>query len=151
LRVAVIAIGCLIGALVLGGLLLPEGEVATLSTFEADGVPQETAVWVVEGDGLGSAGGEVFLRTGPQTAWLARLRANPAVALERERDEKPLPYIAKIEEATEIRVRVNEAMAVKYGFADRVVAAFFDPEHSVPVRLVPDPTRATAEAHGAPH
>jgi hypothetical protein len=149
LRLAVVAIGCLIGALVLGVLLLPEGEVATLSTFQGDGAPQETAVWVVEGNGLGG-GGEVFLRTGPNTAWLARLRANPAVVLERERDGEPRPYLARIEEADDLRGSVNEAMAEKYGVADKVIGVFFDPAESVPIRLVPDPTRKPAE-HGSPH
>jgi hypothetical protein len=146
LRVAVLAIGCLIAALVLGVLLLPEGEVATLSTFEADGVPQETAVWVVEGDGLGTAD-EVFLRTGPETAWLARLRANPAVDL--VRDGEARAYLARIEEEAEIRTLVNRAMEEKYGFADRVIGTFFDPAESVPIRLVPDPARKPADA--APH
>jgi hypothetical protein len=147
-RVAVLAIGCLIGALVLGVMLLPEGEVATLSTFVKEGAPQETAVWVVEGDGLGESG-ELFLRTDPHTAWLGRVRANPAVEL--ARDGTPRPYLAKPVEDDGLRRRVNQAMAAKYGFADRVISAIFDPAHSVPIRLVPDPERKPAAEHAAPH
>jgi hypothetical protein len=147
LRATVLAIGFLIGALVLGVMLLPEGEVATLSTFVEGGAPQETAVWVVEGDGLGDAG-ELFLRTGPRTAWLGRLRANPAVKLARGGEQRA--YVAKPEDDAELRSRVNLAMADKYGLADRVISAFFDPAHAVPIRLVPDPTRKPA-ADAAPH
>jgi hypothetical protein len=147
-RVAVLAIGCLIGALVIGGILIPEGEVATLSTFPKEGSPQQTAVWVVEGDGLGESG-EVFLRTDPHTAWLARVRANPAVELARGGESRA--YLAKPVEDDGLRRRVNQAMAAKYGVADRVIGAIFDPAHSVPIRLVPDPTRKPAEEHAAPH
>jgi hypothetical protein len=147
-RVAVLAIGCLIGALVLGVMLVPEGEVATLSTFPTEGAPQETAVWVVEGDGLGDAG-EVFLRTGPHTKWLGRVRANPAVELARGGESRP--YVARPVEDDGLRRRVNQAMAAKYGVADRLISAIFDPAHAVPIRLVPDPTRKPAAEHAAPH
>ena len=77
------------------------------------------------------------------------MRANPAVELTREGEARP--YLAKPEEDAELRSRVNRAMAAKYGVADRVIAAIFDPAHSVPIRLVPDPTRKPPAEHAAPH
>jgi hypothetical protein len=155
-RAAVLIIGCLIGGLVLGVLLLPEGEVATLSTVAADGAEFETQVWVVEGDGLPEAdAGVVFLRAGsPDSAWLARLRARPQVEL--ARGEKLRAYVAVPEEDAALRERVNLAMAEKYGIADRLIALVFDQRRSTPIRLVPDPSRPdvireAAGEHAAPH
>jgi hypothetical protein len=146
----------MIGGLVFGVLLVPEGEVATLATLAADGVEYETQVWVVEGDGLpGAAEGVVFLRAGsPRASWLARLREKPEVAL--ARGEERRPYRALPEEDVALRERVNGAMAAKYGVADRLIAHVFDRDESVPVRLVPDPGRpsgpsAPAGAHAPPH
>jgi hypothetical protein len=155
-RAAVLMIGCLIGGLVVGVLLVPEGEVATLSTLAADGVEHETQVWVVEGDGLpDDAAGVVFLRAGsPDASWLARLRARPEVAL--ERGEERRAYLAVPESDAALRERVNRAMAAKYGVADRLIAFVFDQRRSTPIRLVPDPSRAAevkqpAGAHAPPH
>jgi hypothetical protein len=150
-RAAVLMIGCLIGGLVVGVLLVPEGEVATLATFSADGVEYETQVWVVEGDGLpGGTPGVVYLRAGsPEASWLARLRERPQVAL--ERGEERRAYLALPEDDPALREGVNRAMAEKYGVSDRLIAYVFDRGEAVPIRLVPDPTRPApgAEASGA--
>jgi hypothetical protein len=155
-RAAALMIGCLIGGLVFGVLLVPEGEVATLSTVAADGAEFETQVWVVEGDGLPGGGeGVVFLRAGsPDASWLARLRARPDVAL--ERGETRLAYRALPEEDAALRERVNRAMAAKYGVSDRLINVVFDRGRSVPIRLVPDPgrqheLREAAGANAPPH
>ena len=150
MRIAVLAIGCAIGLVVLGVALLPEGEVATLSTFGADGTSHETQVWVVDSNGsFGGSHGELFLRTGPRTRWLARLRARPQVDLERGGETHA--YTAVVEESPDVRERVNRAMAEKYGFPNRLLGRIYDPASSVPVRLVPDPTRKPARADAAPH
>jgi hypothetical protein len=149
-RIAVLTIGCLIGALVLGVVLVPEGEVATLTTFGADGGEHETQVWVVEGNGLPSGEpGQLFLRTGPRARWLARLRANPKVEL--ARGEVNVAYLAVVEESDAVRESVNAAMEEKYGAPNRLLGRLFDPGTSVPVRLVPDPTRKLAEEDAGPH
>ena len=156
MRAAVLTIGCLIGGLVVGVLLVPEGEVATLATVAADGVEYETQVWVVQGDGLPDASaGVVFLRAGsPEASWLERLRARPQVAL--ERGEERRAYLAVPEDDAALRERVNRAMASKYGVSDRLIALVFDRGRSVPIRLVPDPGRQhelsePAGAHAPPH
>lgn len=150
MRVALLTIGCAIGVLVLGVMLFPEGEIATLSTFGADGTEHETQVWVVEGDGLPSAAGEVYLRTGEQTRWLARLRAEPAVVL--QRGEERRAYLATSDDSPEMREKVNRAIAEKYGVANLLVERVYDPAKAIAVRLVPDPTRRQPGKHGgAPH
>jgi hypothetical protein len=149
-RIAVLVIGVLIGLIVLGVILVPEGEVATLLTFASDGTEHETQVWVVEGNGLPAGeSGEVFLRTGSRARWLARLRAKPQVEL--ERDDERRAYLAVVEESAEVRDRVNEAMAKKYGLPNRLLGSFADARKAVPVRLVPDPTRQPAQEDAAPH
>jgi hypothetical protein len=149
-RIAVLVIGCLIGLIVLGVMLVPEGEVATLSTFASDGAKHETQVWVVEGNGLPAGeNGEVFPRTGSRARWLARLRAKPEVEL--ERGDETRAYLAVVEESAEVRDRVNEAMAKKYGLPNRLLGSFADPEKAVPVRLVPDPARQPAREDASPH
>lgn len=150
MRIAVLAIASLIGLIVVGAMLIPEGEVATLSTFESDGSEHETQVWVVEGNGLPQGErGEVFLRTGPRTRWLARLRARPEVVL--ERGDERTAYLAVVEDSPEIREQVNQAMAEKYGLSNRLLASIYDPARAVPVRLVPDPTRQAAQEDARPH
>ena len=156
MRAAVLTIGCLIGALVLGVMLVPEGEVATLATVASDGAEYETQVWVVEGNGLPDvAAGVVYLRAGsPDASWLTRLRARPEVAL--ERGEERRAYLAVPEDDAALRERVNQAMAAKYGVSDRLIAYVFDRGSSVPIRLVPDPSRQEglgepAGAHAPPH
>lgn len=149
MRAAVLTIGCVIGAIVLSVLLVPEGEVATLSTFEADGRDHETQVWVVDADALpGASPGAVFLRASSRHAgWLARLRAVPQVEL--ARGETTRTYRAEVADAADLREPLNRAIAAKYGVADRLLALLLDPALSVPIRLVPDPTRESA-ARAAP-
>jgi hypothetical protein len=155
-RAAVLSIGIVIGALVVGVMLVPEGEVATLATLSADGAEHETEVWVVEGSVLPGGGpGALYLRAHSLRAgWLQRLRGKPQVML--QRDGTAVPYLAEVAEGAEVRDGVNRAMAAKYGVADRLLARVVDPARSIPVRLVPDPTRESAArepagAHAAPH
>jgi hypothetical protein len=154
-RAAVLTIGCLIGGLVFGVLLVPEGEVATLATVAADGAEYETQVWVVEGDGLpDAAAGVVYLRAGsPGASWLERVRARPEVAL--ARGEERRAYLAVPQDDPALREHVNRAMAEKYGISDRLITYVFDRGSSVPIRLVPDPSRQDglrepAGAHAPP-
>jgi hypothetical protein len=143
-RVAVLTIGCVIGSLVLSVLMVPEGEVATLSTYAADGRDQSTQVWLVDGEELpGASPDAIFLRAHSRRAgWLARLQAAPQVELARQGEVRP--YRAEVGDPDALREPLNRAMAAKYGVADRLLALLVDPAISVPVRLVPDPTRESA-------
>jgi hypothetical protein len=113
---------------VLGALWIDEGEVVTLSTVDAESHVHHTQLWTVELDG------SRYLRASTaDVGWLARLRAHPAVELDfgglrAEFSATPL-------EDTGLRTRVNQAMANKYGFADRVWGALGDRGASVPIRL----------------
>jgi hypothetical protein len=77
-----------------------------------------------------------------RAGWLARLQAAPQVELARQGEVRP--YRAEVGDPDALREPLNRAMAAKYGAADRLLALLIDPAISVPVRLVPDPTRESA-------
>lgn len=154
MRTAVLTIGCLVGALVLGVMIVPEGEVVTLSTLSPDGIEHETELWVVDGGVAGGDAQDLYLRAHSEgAAWLERLRSQPQVELRRDGAEEA--YVAHVLDGPEAREAVNRAMAEKYRVSDRLLAWMVDPMSSIPVRLVPDPTRESAareptEAHVRP-
>jgi hypothetical protein len=149
MRWAVLFIGIAIGSVVLAVLavdywLLDEGEVATLTTHAAGGEEFETQVWVVDGAALAEPDDVLFLRAHrADAAWLERLVARGEVEI--QRDGWARAYRAERVDDAALRDRLNEAMAEKYGLADRLLAPIFDPAISVPVRLVPDESREDVE------
>jgi hypothetical protein len=121
-------IGLLIGGVVATVLLVDEGEVVTLYTQGANGNRYETQLWVVE------QGGEIFVRAHfAKARWLARVRSRPEVEL--RRGEATQSFFAGPVDDPEVRGAVNRAMAKKYGLADRLASAVWDPEKSIPVHL----------------
>lgn len=139
MRTAVLCIGILLGLFVVGALFAPEGEVVTLTTFDDEGAAYETALWLVE------RGDAYYLRANSDEAgWFTRLKTQPEVEL--HRGDEMLRFLARPQRASDARSQVNQAMARKYGPADRLLGLWFDPERSVPVRLEPigDPTPAHA-------
>lgn len=140
-------VGYLAGILVIGALLLDEGEVVTLMT-EADDREYETHLWIVDLDG------DLYIRANrPDAEWLHRLRDDPEVGL-RWRDgigeDVDFYRVVQVDdEAT--RDRVASAMARKHGFADRVRGALADDKNSVIMELLPVATPvATPQARQAP-
>lgn len=130
MRGLLIAVGLLVGAIVLGAVLVDEGEVVMLTTTGTDGVKHETPLWIVE------RGGAAYLRAGtPGSGWLARLRVDPSVEL--ERDETTQPFTAVPDEDPAARAEVNALMAEKYGLSDRLWSRVLDRTKSVPIRLDP--------------
>jgi hypothetical protein len=129
MRAILLLVGLLVGLVVVVTTFgVDEGEVVNLTTVDANGARFETQVWIVEIDGVS------WLRAGrPRAKWLARLRANPAVELERGEEVKL--YTAIPVDDPSARDAVNRAMAEKYGDADRMVDRIFDRQHSVPIRL----------------
>lgn len=106
------------------------GEVVVLETRDADGAHQ-TRLWVVDHEGA------AWLRTGdPKSPWLARLRADPQVAVTRageRREYRALP----IEDAA-TRDRINALTLEKYGTAEQILrAVMMDPTGVTPIRLEP--------------
>ena len=128
-----LAIGAVIGFLVLGALLLDEGEVVTLFTQEA-GREHRTHMWIVEVDG------REFVRANrPSARWLARLRANPAVGLRRSGAAHGAaePYWAQPIDDQALRARVDAEILRKYRFADRTWGRFTDRTKAQLVELRP--------------
>lgn len=143
MRILLIAIGGLVGALVLGALAIDEGEVVALTTFDATGKDHPTQLWIVDLDG------ESYLRsTAPDSAWLERLRTQPEAILTRGEEEREVTA-TPVSDA-ELLNRVNLAMAEKYGASDRLYSALFDRSESVPIRIEPrGADRATVSHRGS--
>lgn len=120
-----------IALLVVGVMLVDEGEVVTLTTVDERGHEAETSLWVVDVDGV------TFLRAGdPDSDWLRNLRAHPDVTLERggvTREVRAVP----VDDASAISA-VDRAMRRKYGFLDAVVAELIDHTGAVAVRIEGD-------------
>ena len=110
--------------------LAESGEVVVLETRDASG-PHETRVWVVDHDGF------AWLRTGdPKSPWLARLRANPEVAVTRAGVRRE--YRAVPSDDPALRDTVNALTLEKYGFAEQALrASMMDPDGVTPIRLEP--------------
>jgi hypothetical protein len=109
------------------------GEVVTLTTRDAGGAERSTHLWVVDYEGF------AWLRAGdPGSGWLARLRQDPQVRV--DRGGVSARYTA--EPAPAQRQTIDRLMAEKYGFADRLIGVFrsIRRAESVPVRLVPAPS-----------
>ena len=104
------------------------GEVVTLHTRDADGGEVSTSLWLVE------HGGQLYLRAGQQgSGWLERLQADSRVELEREGQRRAYRAVG----AGDVRDRVNELMAEKYGRADAFIGVMRDDSQTVPIRLDP--------------
>ncbi len=114
---------------------IESGEVAALSTQDADGATQTTRLWVVEHEG------RLWLNAGnDQAAWLARIRAQPEVDVT-FRGQAGRYRAVPVPEA---RPAILSLMDRKYGWADRWVRGLVGVE-SVPVRL--DPVRDTTSGN----
>ncbi len=106
------------------------GEVVTLTTTDSAGTSQKTPLWIVDKDGV------AWLRAGNEQAkWLARIRANPRVELERG-DKTTTHRAALVPEAT---AEINALVAEKYGFADRLVGWLVPNSRTKPLAVRLDP------------
>ncbi|HKC52623.1 MAG TPA: hypothetical protein VKF60_17675 [Myxococcota bacterium] len=106
----------LLSALVLLGLgtyLAGERtEVAVLRSYEADGTPKDTKMWIVDYDG------KPYVRIGrPGRGWGERLKANPEVELTR-RGGAPSPRVAAVVAEPDTIRAVEHAFREKYGWVD---------------------------------
>jgi len=102
------------------------GEVVTLTTADERGVEYQTSLWVVDHRG------QAWLRAGSTDAgWYQRLREDPQVRLERNGEVEKYEAVP-VPDQTQ---RINELMAAKYGWADRIVGLVGDEKASMAVRL----------------
>jgi len=107
-------------------------EVVVLRTFDADGRPYDTKLWVVDD------GGSSWVRVArPERRWLARLEAIPGVELTRHGATHSYRATPVRDAAT--RARVDQLMAEKYGRADWWYGVVVRSQ-PIPVRLDPQTT-----------
>jgi hypothetical protein len=89
------------------------GEVVALETFDVRGRRLETSVWIVQMQG------DLWLRASdPKSAWLQRIRTEPAVFVTRR--GKRTAYQTEIFE--DYASWINRAMREKYGWADQLIS-----------------------------
>lgn len=106
------------------------GEVVVVKTFDTVGVEHETHLWIVD------QAGAQWLRAGQSdSGWVERLNTRPEIEVQRagnwaKYNATPVPGAT---------ARIEEAMAEKYGAADRFIALIRDESKSVAVRLDPLP------------
>jgi hypothetical protein len=125
--------GLLVVVIALGGLYIAMAErveVVVLHTHDAEGA-HATRLWVV--DDRGSA----WLRTGADnTTWLPRLRANPAIEV--ERNDATQPFTAVVIEDPATVARINDGTLAKYGWSESLLRAVSpDGRRQVAIRLDP--------------
>ena len=136
MRKTLLWIGVVLGAVLLffgGSFAASEGgEVVVLESYDAQGQPHHTRIWIADDHGV------LWLRGGPESGWVMRTLVNPEIVVERagQRGE----YRASPDHDPERRDRVNALMREKYGYADRWVGlTLFDPDRkgALPIRLDP--------------
>jgi hypothetical protein len=79
LRQVTLCIGLALAVLALASSWVHEGEVVTLTTFDAEQHPRRSRLWIVEVDGVRYVRADL-----PGSRWVSRLRARPQVELQRD-------------------------------------------------------------------
>ena len=139
MRKVLIGLAVVVGLVVVLGAgmagLSESGEVVVLTTQDASGAGQETRLWIVEYDGA------QWLRAGdPESSWLHRLQANPAVTVSRGGEIDHYRAVP----TPEVVDRINGLMQERYGLPNRLIGLMSDRTRSVPIRLVPGPEASRA-------
>lgn len=138
-RILMLVIGAVVGGLVVCSLLVDEGELVVLVTTDPEARRHETQLWTVELDG------RRYLRaSNPEASWLARLNAEPLVVVTGTGGERSYRAVPD----PEVLARVNQAMASKYGLADRIWSVMSDRSQAVPIWLEPLPEEVVSEVTG---
>jgi len=128
-----LAAALLVLVVALGGLYIAMAErveVVVLHTHDAEG-EHATRLWVVDD------GGTAWMRTGADNAtWLPRLRAHPAIEVERQDATQPFTAVV-IEDPTTV-ARINDGTLVKYGWSESLLRAITPAgNRQVAIRLDP--------------
>ncbi len=106
-------------------------EVVVLHSTTASGETNETRLWVVDD------GETAWLRSGgAKRPWLADVRGNPHVML--ERGDTRMKYRA-VEGDAVARSLVDTLMREKYGLVDAIILGLEGSPSTFPVRLEPSP------------
>jgi hypothetical protein len=130
-RALLLAIGALPLAVTAATFVAGESmEVVVLRTFDQEHIAHDTKLWIVDHEG------QPWVRSArPDLGWLERLRANPRVEL--VRGGVPATYRAVIVDSAEVRRAIDEQMAAKYGWVDRLSGLIVS-QDQVAIRLEPD-------------
>jgi len=128
-KVLVWAVGIVVGlgvaVFALQMLASETGEVVVLRV-NAEDAESTTRLWVVEHDG------DLWLRGSPQAGWRLRLASAPQAELERHGQR--LACVA--EPDPKLSERINDLMAEKYGWRDRVIETLVGSrDGAIPMRL----------------
>ena len=103
-------------------------EVVVLLTRGENGTPRKTRVWVADADGA------TWIESAtPDREFLADIRRNPMVQLERYGELRP--YLARALPGPEGHDRIRALLREKYGWADWWLQQIVDTSQSVGVRL----------------
>jgi hypothetical protein len=130
MRQLTLIVGLLLGVVAIGSGWIDEGEVVQLTTFDARDHAHETDLWIVD------VGGESYVRADiPGVGWLDRLREHPEAELRRNGSHERVH--AEPVDDPQLRAAVAEAMAAKYGLANRLVGALRVEKWAVVVQLTP--------------
>jgi len=126
--------GLLAVVLALGGItwaaLQVGGGVAVVGTRAPDGSTRSTHVWFVEEDG------GLWLEAGtPENRWYQDVLRNPAVSFHTA--GRAGRYRAEPSADRGRHRWLRERLSAKYGWRDRWVSLYVDPERSLAVQLVP--------------
>lgn len=109
------------------------GEVVTVTTIDAGGARHKTLVWIVDREG------QPWLRAGnAESGWVARLRANPQIEI--ERNGSTTRYRAT--PAPEATAEIDALVRAKYGARD-VLVGWLMPgsrKSTLALRLEPEPS-----------
>jgi len=116
--------------LVVGVMLVEEGEVVTLTTVDDRGHDAATGLWIVDIDAAS------YLRAvSPDSEWLERTRAHPEAELQRGGVTSKVRAVI-VPDASVIAA-VNRAMRDKYGLVDATVVRLIDHSRAVAIRVEP--------------
>ena len=130
LRQVALCIGLALAVLAVVSSWVHEGEVVTLTTFDAEQHPRRSRLWIVEVDGAR------YVRADLRGArWVSRLRTRPQVELQRDGVHERCQAVPVDDPA--VREAVGNAMEAKYGLLDELLDAVRDDEDTIPVRLDP--------------
>ena len=140
MRHAMLGFALLVVGIVGAALWMGEGEVVTLTTVDAEGHRFETELWIAD------YAGHLYVRGAPDRAWVTRLQRQPLVELEGA--GRSGSYRARTVRDAAVTAAVEAAMLEKYGAAERVAEAVFEPREFLAIRLDPVDDASVADRNG---
>lgn len=129
-KVALAAVGVLVGFVLITLVALEGPEVVVLYTATSNGPPRPTRVWIADHDGA-----QWIEAASPHREFYRDLLANPDVDLVRNGERAS--YRAVALGGREGHELIRRLLREKYGWADVWIGMLADTSHSIAVRLEP--------------